>query len=197
MKNKKKTKTKTKSVPKSKQKAQAKPRTKEKVELLDDSIGKASDALNTQSIVNIVDDAPTTEEDEVSVFRDIMTMNDDERFSLDDNANLSSIRLTSAPKPHWADDPNNVKFKTGQKVIKKEKSGDSRVYIVSYSGKEKNTYVIIASGSQAEVIVTGDDIKLAPKNSEWVRYWDTVPVIKAPIIVTDQPKKKNKAPKNK
>jgi len=153
-----------------------------KVEIEDDDIiGKKTDALNTDIIEVIPDqiNGEVVEEDEVTVYRDIMTMTDDERFSSDDHMSLSTIRLSPPPAPAWYDDVSKLKFKVGQLVVFKG-SKDSTVYYVSGPDKRENFYTIVPDKSLKSIAISGEQIKLAPKDSKWTKYWDTVPVIKAP-----------------
>lgn len=156
-------------------------KSKKVVEIEDeDSIGKKTDLLNSATIEVIVDSAvETTEDDEVTVYRDIMTMTDDERNSSDDVSGLSTIRLTPRPLPAWHDDPKNVKFKVGDLVVRRG-GKDLTIYFLSGPVKEKDCYSLIPSKSLNSVVVHGDDIRLAPKDAVFVKYWDTIPVIKAP-----------------
>jgi hypothetical protein len=149
----------------------------------EDSIGKKTDLLNAATIEVIVDTPPseTADDDEVTVYRDIMTMTDDERNSSDDVSGLSTIRLTPRPPPAWYDDPAKVKFKVAQLVVRKG-GKDPTIYFLSGPVKEENCYSLIPSKSLNSVIVNGEDIKLAPKDAVWVKYWDTIPVIKAPKL---------------
>ena len=144
-----------------------------------EKIGKKTDVLNTDTIVIYPDVPEVVAEDEVTVIRDIMTMTDDERFSEDDNTNLSSIRLSPAPRPTWDSDPKNVRFTNGQLVVRRGKKSDM-VYLVSSPTFEKDYYVIIPSKSNIHIKVHVDEIKSAPKDAKWIKYWDTIPVIKAP-----------------
>lgn len=148
----------------------------------EDAIGKKTDLLNAATIEVIVDTpAGETDDDEVTVYRDIMTMTDDERNSSDDMSGLSTIRLTPRPPPAWHDDTSKVKFKVGQLVVRKG-GKDQTVYFLSGPVKEENCYSLIPNKSLNSIVVNGDDIKLAPKDAVWVKYWDTIPVIKAPTF---------------
>jgi len=146
----------------------------------DDSIGKKIDALNTETI-EVIPDATgeVIEDDEVTVYRDIMTMTDDERFSSDDHTGLSTIRLSPPPPPAWYDDPKRLKFKAGQLVVMRCLK-DPIINYVSGPAKRENYYTIIPDRSLNNLTVHEDDIKLAPKDAKWTKYWDTIPVIKAP-----------------
>lgn len=151
-----------------------------KIEVDDGSIGEKTDLLNSGTIEVLPDPVgDVVEDDEVTVYRDIMIMTDDERFSSDDNSGLSSIRLTLPPPPQWYDDASKVKFKVGQLVIFKGVKTPTIHYVRGPSKKE-NYYVIIPDKSLKDIVVSGDEIKVAPKDSKWTKYWDTVPVIKAP-----------------
>jgi hypothetical protein len=155
----------------------------------EDSIGKKTDLLNAATIEVIVDTttSETTDDDEVTVYRDIMTMTDDERNSSDDMAGISTIRLTPRPPPAWHDDPSKVKFTAGQLVMRKG-GKDTTVYFLSGPVKEENCYSLVPSKSLNSIVVNGDEIKLAPKDAVFVRYWDTIPVIKAPSLKKPNPK---------
>lgn len=162
---------------------------KEVIAADDDSIGKKTDVLNTGSIEIVPEPAgDAIEDDEVTVYRDIMTMTDDERFSSDDNNGLSTIRLSPPPPPSWDDDPKKIKFTIGQLVVRKGVK-DSVTYYVSGPAKRENYYTIIPDKSLKDITVHEEDIKLAPKDAKWTKYWDTIPVIKAPSWNSKETKK--------
>lgn len=152
----------------------------------EDKIGKKTDLLNAATIEVIVDspvDSPVenSDDDEVTVYRDIMSMTDDERNSSDDISRISTIRLIANPPPCWYDNPANVKFKIGQLVVRKTDKAQT-VCFLSGPVKKKNYYSIVPSKSLNGIEVNEEDIKIAPLGAIFIRYWDTVPVIKAPTI---------------
>ena len=159
-----------------------------KIEIFEDSdiIGSTEDALNTPRIeiipVSLEEEKP--EDDAREVFREVMTMTDDERFTEDSSNSSKYIKLTAPPRISWFDDPKKLKFSVGKYVIKG--NNKNNIYCVSGPAREKDFYIVILSKSQWSETVHVSKLSPAPKNAVWVRYWDTVPVIKAPVLTPEK-----------
>ncbi len=150
-----------------------------------------TDDEKMESLESIVDSPVTSEEDAVQIFRDVMSMTDEDR-DMDNATGGGPVRLSPPPMPGWTDDPKNIKFKVSEFVRYKGHPG-SQVYKVCGQGKKENTYEIKASATRDSFTENGDKlVKVTDKNVDWVDYWKLNPVIPAPKpwLKKEEPKRK-------
>jgi hypothetical protein len=151
-----------------------------------------SDGEKMESLDAITETNTTSEEDAIQIFRDVMSMSDEDRNSESDGK-LAPLRLTPPPPPSWTDNPKNIKFNAGEFVRYKGCPGGS-VYKVCGQDRKENTYSIKGSGSRDPYTEDGEKlVKVNDKNVNWVDYWKLHPVIPAPkpwLKKKEEPKRK-------
>lgn len=138
----------------------------------DETAGEKMESIETLT------DSPQADDDALQVFRDVLTMSDEER-NMDVDGKLAPIRIIGAPPPSWSDDPDNVKFTTGE-LVRYRGCPNGKVYKVCGAAKEKDTYSIKGSELQNSYDEHGDRLVKAGKGASWVDYWSLHPVIPAP-----------------
>jgi hypothetical protein len=146
-----------------------------------------------ESISTINEDKIKGDDDAVQVYRDVLSMTDDDR-NAEDGGDSFSIKLSPPPPPSWTDDPSKMKFKTGD-FVRYKGYPNSDVYKVCGPCKEENTYRIKLSKSQYDREEIGDNlVKVTDKSVVWVDYWKANPVISAPKpwLKKNEAVKKNK-----
>lgn len=132
------------------------------------------------SIETIEEDASiTNEEDAIQIYRDVMTMTDEDR-NTDVDGKPTSVRLSPPPQPSWADDGGNIKFKIGS-FVRYKGNPNGTVYKVGGPSTKKDTYSIRASRMRDTIVEDGSRlVKVADGDANWVDYWKLNPVIPAP-----------------
>jgi len=131
-----------------------------------------------ESLETLVDSPQAADEDALQVFRDVLSMSDEER-NMDVDGKLAPLRIMGAPPPGWSDDPANVKFAIGE-LVRYRGNPTGKVYKVCGAAKEKDTYSIKGSESRDPYDAPGDELVKAAKGAVWVDYWSLHPVIPAP-----------------
>lgn len=138
------------------------------------------DGVITESLDGVADDSGiTSDEEAIQIYRDVMTMSEEDRNSDTDNK-LAPLRLYPPPPPMWSDDRSKLKFKVGEFVrYKGHPEGNS--YKVCGPGVRVNSFSIKGSGSRDTFEENGEKlIKVTEKDAKWVDYWSQFPVIPAP-----------------
>jgi type III secretory pathway component EscR len=122
-----------------------------------------------------IDTHEDKEEDSLTVYREVFSKTEDERFNEEITPNKQAL-LSNAiiTNPHI--DPyttdwtlNNVlcQFRIGNLVILSNKEV---IYKVVDFGAEINTYIVRQSNTDFNITVKGSILKEAPKNSVWEKY---------------------------
>jgi hypothetical protein len=112
-------------------------------------------------------------EPEMEAVKSYFSMSEEERQG-DGEDDLNLLRDDGAPRilnpiETWADDPDKVKFNTGDLVV--YKVGQSKmVYKIRGPSSEPYHYIMIGCDSRDFIIEQGSKLKSAPKNSKWTPY---------------------------
>ena len=150
----------------------------------DDEDNRNPDVGEDGVIIESLDGVPdesgiTSDEEAIQIYRDVMTMSEEDRNSDNDNK-LAPLRMYPPPPPMWSDDKDKMKFKIGEFVrYKGNPSGNS--YKVCGPGVRVNSFSIKGSGSRDSFEESGEKlVKVTEKDAKWVDYWSQFPVIPAP-----------------
>jgi hypothetical protein len=132
------------------------------------------------SIETVEEDASiTNEEDAIQIYRDVLSMTDEDR-NTDADGKPTSVRLSPPPPPSWADVEENVKFKIGS-FVRYKGNPNGTVYKVGGPSTKKDTYSIRASRMRDNIVEDGSRlVKVTDGDANWVDYWKLNPVIPAP-----------------
>lgn len=123
---------------------------------------------------SIIEQTETQPEDELTVFRDILTQNDDERNEEKDLYSVDKLILRPPEESHWTDNPEYNIFTPGDLVVyKKLKKGITPTVLkIVGASNVPNSWKAIRSGDRDPITIDGWKIKKAPKKSVWRPYED-------------------------
>lgn len=123
---------------------------------------------------SIIEQTETQPEDELTVFRDVLTQNDDERNTEKDLYSVDKLILRPPEDTHWTDNPEYNTFSPGDLVVyKKTKRGKTpSVFKIVGPSNKLNSWSAIQSGERDPITLDGWKIKKATKKVAWHPYED-------------------------
>lgn len=163
-----------------------KTRKSKKSKIVDDDEGLSIDLDDTLLVSTSISlDGSSDETEEVETVNDVKdpleSMDGDETFNLstredDESGILQTIRANPTPKEGWSE-KKKPKFSPGDLIVPTELSKKEALeyepYKIVCPSKDLETYSAKKSGLLKEVIIDGEDYKLAPKNGKpFKTYWE-------------------------